>query len=211
MTIIEVLLPDNKVRAYTTVEQSSAAIAEEAARLYPEASHWRVSKGWQGVAGGKRPSAVWATWGRAKPLAVVLALAIILTPVISWAATLNSGSAGVLHRFTGAAAAPAVEAETADAGPASVVRDVHIVGIAEQSSDTSRTVQVRLRNDGAQTHEDVHVRATFYDKFGTELPLEEGSVSAVTLAPQQEGFVKVWARSEYGVGQYELEIVEPGE
>lgn len=213
MTMIEVLLPDSSVRVYTTVEQSNEAIDEEVARLFPDASHWRLSKDWRSVTGEEQPSVMSVTWARAKPVAVVLALAIILTPVMTWAASRDGGSASMFARFRDASAAATVEADelAADpaAGPVSAVRDVHIVGIRAQPSDTSLTLQVQLRNVGAQTHSDVRVRATFYDIFDTELPEAEGSVGKVTLAPGQEGYAKVWARSQYGVGQFELEVLDP--
>ena len=213
MTMIEVLLPDSSVRVYTTVEQSNEAIDEEVARLFPDASHWRLSKDWRSVTGEEQPSVMSVTWARAKPVAVVLALAIILTPVMTWAASRDGGSASMFARFRDASTAATVEADemAADpaAGPVSAVRDVHIIGIDEQSSDTTRTLRVHLRNDGAQTHQDVRVRATFYDIFDMELPAGEGSVGKVTLAPGQEGYAKVSAHSEYGVGQFELEVLDP--
>ena len=209
MTIIEVLLPDGAVRAHTTVEQSYAAIDEEVVRLFPDASHWRLSRDWRSLAGDEQPSVISVTWARAKPLAAVLILAFILTPVFSWAASLDGGSAAVFDRLRGSSTVTAVEADELSTEPVSAVRDVHIVGIDEQASDTSRTLRVHLRNDGAQTHSNVRVQAVFYDSFDTLLPQAEGSVGTITLAPQQDGFVKVWAHSEYGVGQFELEVLDP--
>ena len=209
MTIIEVLLPDGAVRAHTTVEQSYAAIDEEVVRLFPDASHWRLSRDWRSVTGDEQPSVMSVTWARAKPLAAVLILAIILTPVFSWAASLDGGASAIFDRLRSATTAATVEAGELSAEPVSAVRDVHIVGIDEQSSDTSRTLRVHLRNDGAQTHSNVRVQAVFYDSFDTLLPQAEGSVGTITLAPQQDGFVKVWAHSEYGVGQFELEVLDP--
>lgn len=209
MTIIEVLLPDGAVRAHTTVEQTYAAIDEEVVRLFPDASHWRLSRDWRSVAGDDQPSVMEVTWARAKPLAAVLILAIILTPIFSWAATLDGGPAGVLNRMRGGSSTASVEADELVTEPVSVVRDVHIIGIDEQSSDTSRTLRVHLRNDGAQTHSNVRVQAIFYDSFDTLLPQAEGSVGTITLEPQQDGYVKVWAQSEYGVGQFELEVLDP--
>lgn len=212
MTIIEVLLPDGATHVYTTEERSDSAVAKEVDQLFPDATLWRKSEDWRTVADGKQVGAASPAWAIAKTVAVVLVLAFILTPVVTWAASMGSDSASVFDRLIGDSAAPGVEADEASGYPSpgtgSVTADVHIAGIAEQSSDTSKTLRVHLRNDGAQTHQDVRVRAIFYDVFGTELSPQDGSIGVVILAPGQEGYVKVWAHSDYGVGQYELELLD---
>lgn len=210
MAIIEVLQPDD-LHVYTTEQRSHAAIAEEVAYLFPEATHWRMSPDWRGIEDGKPVDQAASIRSMGRTIAVVLVLALILTPVISWLATLDGGIAP-LFAWTAGAPAHTAEADEADAYPSphlgNAAEDVHIAGIEQQASDTSMTLRVLLRNNSPHPYEQVGVRAMFYDQFGTEIPAQEGNVGTLSLGPEQEGYVKVWAHSDYGVAEYKLEIVD---
>ena len=139
-------------------------------------------------------------------------MAIILTPVVTWLTTLDGVNAPMFGPAAGETTSRGVAADEAldeaQTNSGNVKRDVHIASIASQESDSSMTLRLLVRNDGEQAYSDVKVRATFFDPFGAELTAQDGSVAMISLGAGEEGYVKVWAHNEYGVAQYELEIVD---
>lgn len=207
MTIIEVILPDGSIRAHLTAARDGATIAQEVRRSFPEASHWRIGRGWQGPGATRSFASAMSLWLRAALIAAVLVVATVL--LLSLRQSLAAA-----HRVpeNAAEAQPATTAgqmaPAADAGaPALASEDIVVAVGAEQASDTSRTLLVQLTNTGSQTHANIQLQAMFYDRSDRAIPGEQ-TTGSVTLAPGETASVKVWARSETGIERYELAILD---
>ncbi len=220
MTIIEVILPDGSIHAHLTEEREAAAIAQEVRRRYPEARHWRVGRGWQRAGATRRRTMSLDVWPRVAALATVLVLALVvallppvrqtlfgadeLAPVERAPTAETTDVVGEQATPAGTTAAPAVDAPDESALAS---QDIVIVSVAEQASDTSRTLLVRLHNTGSQAHADIKLQADFIDGQGQRVAGEQIGES-VTLAPGETGSIKVWAQSRDGIDRYELAILD---
>ena len=225
MTIIEVILPDGSIRAHLTAAREAAMIAQEVRRTYPEASHWRIGRGWQGAGESPRPYMYEnGSWVRIAAIASVLAVVLALLPivcktglVVTLFGSLLRSEAGnetpARHETPVGATAPAQQAAPAgDMGGVGSVhvlapQDIVIASIAEQASDTSRTLLVHLTNTGSQTRANIKLQVTFYDRDDQAIPGEQMGDN-LTLGPGQTGSIKVWARSKTGIERYDLAILD---
>ena len=209
MTIIEIILPDGSIHAHLTAERDAALIAQEVQQRYPEASHWRVGRGWQGVGATRSLASAAGLWLRAALVAAALlaAVALLLPLRQSMSGAAGAAPASAAEEQPAAAAEQAAPARDENTAPALASKDIVVTGVAEQSSDTSRTLLVTLQNTGSQTHADVKLQATFYNRQGQAVPSQQAG-GAVTLAPGQRGSVKVWAQSANGIARYELEVLD---
>ena len=220
MTIIEVILPDGSIHAHLTDEREAAAIAQEVRQRYPQANYWRVGRGWHRAGAARRSAMSLDVWPRVAALAAVLALAlaVALLPPIRQTLWGAGGLTSVdLTPETDTSVPPPLEEAESDGTtaphvvapdePALASRDIAIISVAEQASDTSRTLLVRLHNTGSQVHTEIKLQADFFDDQGQPVAGEQIGES-VTLAPGETGFVKVWAQSQDGVARYELAILD---
>ena len=76
MTVIEVILPDGSIHAHLTDEREAVAIAQEVRQRYPQASYWRIGRGWHQAGVARRRTMSLDIWPRVAALAAVLALAL---------------------------------------------------------------------------------------------------------------------------------------
>lgn len=209
MTIIEVILPDGSIRAHLTAAREAATIAQEVRFTYPEASHWRIGRGWQGAAGETRSMAsAMGLWLRAAFVAALL-LAVVLL-LLSFRQGISGMPEPAPENVTASQpSSPESQAQAGAAITASALpsQDIIVASVAEQASDTSRTLLVHLTNTGAQTHANIMLQATFYDRNGQAVRGEQMGDN-LTLGPGQTGSIKVWARSEAGIERYELAILD---
>lgn len=212
MNIIEVLQPDGSTHVYTTEQRTTAAITQEVDTLYPDATLWRKSRDWRAAGSGRSVDAAGSARTVAKSALIVIVLAILLTPVITWISTLDGLNAEATGQPAHDTSRQGVAAHEAEAGSSEVVgdvaTDVRIVSVASQESDSSLTLRLLVRNDGQQAYADIKIRAKFFDPFGAELPFDDGGQATISLDPGEEGYVKVWAHNEYGVAQYELAVLD---
>lgn len=206
MTLIEVLQPDGRMQVYMTEQRNSNAIAQEVEELYPDATVWRKSKDWRLTGNGKPADGIPPISATLKTVMIVLVLALILTPVITWATTLDGaqifGQSSIGSEQNGQADSSGTADSDTPAGK------VGIANVATQGSNTSMTLRVLVRNEDAVAHDDIQVSAVFLDPSGALVSLEEGGSASISLEPGEEGYVKLWAHSDSGVAEYELAIVD---
>ncbi|MDI9548551.1 MAG: hypothetical protein QM346_13225 [Chloroflexota bacterium] len=225
MTVIEVILPDGSIHAHLTDEREAVAIAQEVRQRYPQASYWRIGRGWHQAGVARRRTMSLDIWPRVAALAAVLALALavaFLPPIrqtLLGAGGLTSVDLAPEADTSVPAPAEGPKEEGVTGGttavldgvtpdePALASQDIVIVSVAEQVSDTSRTLLVRLHNTGSQVHAGIKLQADFYDGQGQPVAGEQIGES-VTLAPGETGSVKVWAQSRNGIERYELVILD---
>jgi hypothetical protein len=210
MTLIEVIQPDGRVQVYMTEQRNTTAIALEVEELYPDATVWRKSKDWRLTGNGRPADGIPPISSTLKTVLVVVALALILTPVITWATTLDRVQ--ILGQSS-IGTEQAVQAHESDASNATDVTEqdiltgeVSIVDVETMGSHTTMTLRVRVRNEDAVAHDNIQVSAIFLDPNGAVVPLEDGGSASISLESGEEGFVKLWAHSDSGVAEYELAI-----
>ncbi len=206
MTLIEVLLPDGSTHVYMTEQRSVNAIAQEANQRYPDATVWRKSVDWRLTENGKPADGLPPVLSTLKAAIIVVVLALILTPVVTYIASIDGSHVFGAHQFSQANAEPASTHDPADdeSTVADAPGEVSIVNVATQQSDTSMTLRVLVRNDDAMPHNDIVVSAVFLDASGEVVPTEDGGSATISLEPGEEGYVKLWAHNEVGVAEYEL-------
>ena len=205
MTVIEVLQPDGCTYVFTSEEHSDSAIAREVDKLYPDAKLWRKSNDWRSPATGKPVTKSSLILSAAKSALIIVALAIILTPVITWFVSPDGVTMPLQASFSSDSAA--VEATVPAPAGGSLAEDVQIADVAMQVSDTTMTLRALLRNTGAQAYADIQVAATFYDSSGAEIPEQDTSIGVISLGPGDEGYVKIWSHNASGIEDYDLAIL----